>query len=177
MGSPATRNYVAHKAITEGLDYTFYIRPRSITVRQDRRSTIRLAPIVLSATKEQSWAETNRTLKVHFDAGLDIPGPVPLAYVIWEEKERGEESDTRIITFTDADFLSNAYLEQYSNSAMGMNVVNWLSELDYTVFLNQKQPEVERLDLTSRQKRMIAALLILIPLLIATAGFIVWIQR
>ncbi len=29
-GSPATRNYMPHKAITENLDYTFYVRPRSI---------------------------------------------------------------------------------------------------------------------------------------------------
>ena len=177
VGSPATRNYVAHKAITEGLDYTFYIRPRSITVRQDRRATIKLAPIVLSATKKQSWAETNRTMKIHFDAGLDIPGPVPIAYVIWEEKEQGEKSDTRIIAFTDADFLSNAYVKQYSNAAMGLNIVNWLSELDYRVFLDQKNTEVERLDLTSKQKRMIAAVLFLMPLLISIAGIFTWIRR
>ncbi len=177
VGSPATRNYVAHKAITEGLDYTFYIRPRSITALQDRRATIELAPIVVSATKQQSWAETNRTMEVNFDAGLDIPGPVPIAYVIWEEKEQGEESDTRIIAFTDADFLSNAYINQYSNAAMGINIVSWLSELDYTVFLNQKNTEVERLDLTSKQKRMIAALLFLMPLLIAIAGIFIWIRR
>ena len=131
---------------------------------------------MLSATKQQSWAETDRTLNVKFDAGLDIPGPVPIAYVIWEEKQDKDESDTRIIAFTDADFLSNAYLNQYSNAAMGINVLNWLSELDYTVYLEQKKAKVERLDLTSKQKRMIAALLFLMPLLIALAGLFVWMR-
>ena len=177
VSSPATRNYIDHKAITEGLDYTFYIRPRSITVLNDRRATIKLAPIVLSASKGQSWAETDKTLNVNFDTGVDTPGPVPISYVIWEKKEEGDDSDTRIIAFTDADFLSNVYLNQYSNAALGLNVVNWLSELDYTVFLNQKKTEVERLEVTSKQKRMIASLLFLMPLFIAVVGFCVWIRR
>lgn len=177
VGSPATRNYIDHKAITAGLDYTFYIRPRSLTVLQNRRETIKLAPIALTASKEQSWAETDNELTIHFDEGLDTPGPIAISYVLWEEKAKGDESDTRIIAFSDADFLSNAYLKQYSNAAMGMNVVNWLSELDYAVFLDQKKVEVERLDLTSKQKRMMSALLFLMPLLIALFGIGVWMRR
>ena len=99
-----------------------------------------------------------------------------LSYIIWEGKEIAEESDTRIIVFTDADFLSNAYLNQYSNSAMGINVVNWLVESDYVVFNDQKEIKVERLDLTSKQKRMIAVLLVLMPLLIALVGIFVWVR-
>ncbi len=38
VGSPATENYVRHKALTEGLDYTFYIRPRYIRVFPQRRA-------------------------------------------------------------------------------------------------------------------------------------------
>ncbi len=177
VGSPATRNYMRHKAITAGLDYTFYVRPRSVSVLEDRRATIKLAPIVLSASKEKSWGETNRTLAIHFDEGVDTPGPVPISFVIWEKKEEGEKTDTRIIVFTDSDFLTNAYLNQYSNAAMGLNVVNWLSELDYTVFLDQKEVNVERLDLTSKQRRMITALLFLMPLFIAAGGILVWMRR
>ena len=176
-GSPATRNYLDHKAITAGLDYTFYIRPRSISEVAGRRATIKVAPIVLSATKQQSWGETDRTLNVKFDAGVDIAGPVAISYVIWEGKQHADKSDTRIIAFTDADFLSNAYLNQYSNAELGINVVNWLSELDYAVFVEKQKVEVERLDLTSKQKRMIAVLLFLMPLLIILAGLFVWMRR
>ena len=82
VGSPATKNYGKHKALTEGLDYTFYLRPRSISVLSNVRSTIKQAPIVMTASKEQSWGETDRTLRVHFDEIVDTPGPVPIAYVI-----------------------------------------------------------------------------------------------
>ena len=176
QGSPATKNYGKHEAITTGLDYTFYIRPRSIAVLKDRRSTLKLAPIARTASKEKSWAETDRALNVRFDQGVDVTGPVAISYIIWEGKEIAEESDTRIIVFTDADFLSNAYLKQYSNSAMGINVVNWLVESDYVVFHDQKDIKVERLDLTSKQKRMIAVLLVLMPLLIALVGIFVWVR-
>ncbi|HEB28124.1 MAG TPA: hypothetical protein ENI05_10180 [Porticoccus sp.] len=177
VGSPASRNYMRHKAITAGLDYTFYVRPRSISVLPDRRATIKLAPIVLSASKEKSWGETDRTLAIHYDEGVDTPGPVSFSFVIWEEKEEGEKTDTRIIVFTDADFLTNVYINQYSNATMGFNVVNWLSELDYTVFLDKKEVKVERLDLTSKQRRMITALLFLMPLFIAAGGILVWMRR
>lgn len=177
VGSPATRNYMRHKAITEGLDYTFYVRPRSMTVLDERRSSIKLAPIVLTATKESSWAETNRALEIHFDETVDTPGPVPISFVIWEEKEEGDQSDTRIIVFTDADFLTNVYINQYSNAEMGLNIINWLSELDYKVFLDQKEIKVERLDLTSKQRRKIAALLFLMPIFIAAGGIIVWMKN
>ena len=105
------------------MDYTFYVRPRSIAVLEERRATIKLAPIVLTASKEKSWAETNRTLDIHFDEGVDRPGPVPISFVIWEVMEEGEASDTRIIAFTDADFLTNVYINQYSNAEMGLNIV------------------------------------------------------
>jgi ABC-type uncharacterized transport system involved in gliding motility auxiliary subunit len=176
-GSPATKNYGKHKAITDGLDYTFYIRPRSIQLLEQRRPSIKFAPIVSTASEQQSWAETNRNLDVLFNPGEDTPGPVVISYVLFEPKEAEENSDTRIIVFTDADFLSNVYVDQYSNAQMGLNAVNWLTELDYNVFLEQKDVEVERLDLTSKQRRQLLVVLFLMPFLIAMSGLLVWQRR
>lgn len=176
VGSPATKNYMPHPAITQGLDYTFYIRPRSVSVLKEHRKTIKIAPIVLTATKENSWGETNRTLEIYFDKGVDGPGPVPISAVVWEGKEEGDRSDTRIIVFTDADFLTNIFIDKYSNAEMGLNIVNWLSELDYKVFMDDKEINVERLDLTSKQKRKIVVVLFLIPVFIAASGIYVWMK-
>ncbi|MCK5393468.1 MAG: GldG family protein, partial [Candidatus Omnitrophica bacterium] len=74
VGSPATKNYLPHKAITQGLDYTFYVRPRSISLLPNRRPTILVAPIVLTSVKDVSWAESNRNLDVKFNETEDIPG-------------------------------------------------------------------------------------------------------
>ena len=185
VGSPATKNYQQHKAITQNLDYTFYVRPRSIVVLEQRRPTIKLAAIASTASKEQSWAETNRTLDIQFDQGIDTAGPVPFSYVVLEEhqetsntanKKISKSSDTRIIIFTDADFLTNVYINQYSNAQMGLNIVKWLAELDYQVFPSSTEIKVERLDLTSKQKRQVLVILFLLPFFFVIVGLIVWLR-
>lgn len=187
VGSPATKNYQQHKAITQGLDYTFYVRPRSISMLEQRRPTIKLASIVSTASKDQSWGETNRNLDIVFDQGIDTPGPVPISFVVLEQYpqsknvsipyiEKSKPSDTRIIVFTDADFLTNVYIDQYSNAQMGLNVVNWLAELDYQVFVSTKEVKVERLDLTSKQKRQVVVILFLMPFFLFIAGIMVWLR-
>ncbi len=176
VGSPATKNYVKHQALTDGLDYSFYVRPRSISVLKEHRSTIKQAPIVLTSSKKESWGETDRTLHVHFDEIEDRPGPVAMAYTVFEAKEKDDLADTRLIVFTDADFLSNAYINQFSNAQMGLNVINWLAETDYKVFVDQETVKVERLDLTSNQKHIIALILIFMPVLIALMGMMVWMK-
>jgi len=177
VGCPATRNYLSHRAIVKNLDYTFYIRPRSISALEERRESIKIAPLVLTASETNSWAETDTTLHVQFDETMDRPGPVPIAYVILEPKGEDKSSDTRIIVFTDADFLTNVFIGQYSNAKMGLNVINWLSELDYQVFLDQKEIRVERLDLTSKQKRMVVVILSVMSILIAISGIMTWLKH
>ena len=65
---------------------------------------------------------------------------------------------------------------------MGLNVINWLSELDYypyghkQVFIDQKEIKVEWLDLTSNQKRTVPVVLFVLPTLIAISGIMVWIK-
>lgn len=177
VGCPATRNYMPHRAIVKNLDYTFYIRPRSISILEDRRKSVKVAPVVLTASKDNSWGETDKTLHVQFDEGVDTPGPVPIAFVIWEPKEEDKSSDTRIVVFTDADFLSNAFIDKYSNAEMGLNVISWLSDLDYRIFIDRKDIKVERLDLTSKQKRIVAVILFVMPLLIAIGGIMTWLRQ
>lgn len=179
VGSPATRNYMPHQALIQGLDYTFYIRPRSIAVKSDRPESVKAVPFVLTASKKNSWGEKNRMLDVKFDE-LDRPGPVPISYVLWEPKaDKSEEanSDTRMIVFTDADFMTNAYIGEYSNAQMALNIVNWLTEVDFEVFVSDKKISVERLDLTSQQKRQVAIILFAMPVFIATLGMMVWLRR
>ncbi|MFH1856152.1 MAG: GldG family protein [Candidatus Omnitrophota bacterium] len=177
VGCPATRNYVQHKALIKNLDYTFYIRPRSISTLENRRESIKVVPLVLSASEKDSWGETDNTLYVKFDADADTAGPVPIAFVMWEPKIKDKLSDTRVIVFTDSDFLSNAFIDQYSNAQMGLNVISWLSDVEYMNFVDQREVKVERLDLTSKQKRAVAVILFAMPLLIAAGGIMTLLKQ
>ncbi len=186
VGCPATHNYSTHRAIVSGLDYTVYIRPRSISSLSDYRSTIKLAALVLTSSENTSWAESNRYLQVKYDDFLDRKGPVPIAYVIWEPKdslvklsqtEFKKDSDTRVAVFTDADFLSNGYIKQYSNAQMGLNVVKWLTESDYQFFVDPKNVQVAKLELNSQQKRLVLVILLAMPLTILLIGAAVWVGK
>ena len=181
VGSPATKNYQRHKALTEGLDYTFYVRPRSIRVLPQRSPSMKHAIIVSTASTDNSWAETNRTLDIQFDPASDTAGPVPFSYVVIDEKNTADPqdkkiSDTRLIVFTDADFLTNVYINQYSNAQLGLNLVNWLAELDHKTFVSAKEIKVERLDLTSKQKRQVIVILFLLPFFFVIAGLVMWLK-
>lgn len=182
VGSPATKNYQLHKALTAGLDYTFYVRPRSIRVLAQRNPKIKHAIIASTASTDNSWAETNRTLDIQFDPNTDTAGPVPFSYVVIDEKNTADPqdnktSDTRLIVFTDADFLTNVYINQYSNAQMGLNLVNWLAERDHQTFVSAKEIKVERLDLTSKQKRQVIVILFLLPFFFVIAGLVVWLKN
>ncbi len=175
VGSPATRNYLPHRAIVRDLDYTFFIRPRSIKMLKGRRKDVNVAPLIMTASSEQSWGETNRYLKIKFDPEEDRAGPVPIAFAMMEAHEDG--SISRLIAITDSDFLTNAYITAYSNAQLGINAVNWLTESDYKPFLDQKEVNVEKLDLTSQQKRMVLFYLLLGPGLIISIGMWIWMKR
>ena len=187
VGSPATKNHGRHKALTEGLDYTLYVCPRSIRVLPQRRASIKHAVIVSRASTKNSRAETNRTLDIPFDPKTDTAGPVPFSYVVIEEKDAAlqsnQSSDTRLKVFTDAEFLSNVYINQYSNAQMGLNLVNWLAVSDYKTFVSTKEIRVERLDLTSQQKRLVIVIVIVIkilfflPILFFISGLVVLMKK
>lgn len=174
VGSPATKNYMSHRAIVSGLDYTFYVRPRSIAMVKDRRETIKIAPLVLTVSSDQSWGETNRSLQIKYDEDSDRPGPVPMAFVMTEPKSDKKTSDTRAAVFTDADFISNAYIDQLSNAQMGLNVVKWLLEDDYFAFVPQKDIVVQELNLVSHQKRIIVVILLALSLSVPVLGLMLW---
>lgn len=94
-----------------------------------------------------------------------------------QRKKTNQLIRARIVVFTDVDFLSNAFIDKYSNAEMGLNVIRWLSDLDYRIFVDRKDIKVERLDLTSKQKRMVAVILFVIPLLIAAGGIMTWLKQ
>jgi len=176
VGCPVTKNYPRHKEIVSHLDYTFYIRPRSITFKDPIPADVKVAPLVLTSSKEKSWAETNKALQVKFDAATDLKGPVMIAAILWGPKNDKRSDDTKIIVFSDADFASNQFIEQYSNATIAVNSINWLSDIEPELNIHSPTPETTTLDLSSKQIRLIVVILIAIPLFILSVGYFSWLK-
>ncbi len=174
VGCPATKNYPPHKEIVNNLDYTFYIRPRSIRLDHALAPGVNLAPLVKTISEKKSWAEKNQTLEVKFNEWEDTPGPVTLAAVIWGPKNEKRKADSKIIVFGDADFITNNFIDQFSNAQLALNAIGWISELENMIVYGKKTAEVQRLDLTNRQFRTIIVILLIMPLIIGCWGCLVW---
>ena len=174
VGCPATKNYPPHKEIVKGLDYTFFIRPRSVSILSDHPESVKIAPLIWTASANNSWAETSKNLIIKYDEKEDKKGPISLAAVVWEPKNDNKKSDSKIIVITDADFLNNSFMKEYSNAQLGLNTIGWLSESENFLPIKKKDIEVENVSLTSRELRIITLILIAIPLLIVITGMAVW---
>lgn len=176
VGCPATRNYPHHKEIVNNIDYTFYIRPRSLTIASDAPTTVKNAPLVFTASQKNSWAEKDKNLKVKFDEEIDTPGPVAIAAIAWEPKDEKNKkaSDTKLIVFGDTDFISNNFIQKYSNAQLALNSVAWLTELETVIPIPDKEIKVSKMELTSKQLRLVIVILVTIPILIAFLGCLAW---
>ena len=174
VGCPATRNYPHHKEIVRNLDYTFYIRPRSIAIVPSKPESVKIAPLVFTASPKSSWVETNKFLHVKFEEKEDTRGPVSIAAVAWEPKNEKKTADTKIVIFTDGEFATNNFIGQYSNADMILNSIQWLAEEENLLPFIQKNFSVKRLDLTSKQVHMTAIILFALPIVILGLGLFVW---
>ena len=174
VGCPATRNYPPHKEIIKDLDYTFYIRPRSIAIVPNAPKTVKIAPLVFTASAENSWVETNPYLHVKFDEKEDTRGPISIAAIAWEPKSDKKSSDTKLIVFTDGEFATNNFIGQYSNADILVNSLQWLAETETFINLGKKNLPMQRLDLTSKQIRLVTVILFAMPVLILCLGVFNW---
>ncbi len=136
---------------------------------------------------------------VREEAG-DIIGSVPLAVVASREVEGAEPAApgekaplTRIVVIGDSDFVLDKFLVRGSrtpfpaNLALLMNAVNWLGGREKYIAIEPKtlefareRADVSRFDHEQRQlyeRSLLAVPVILIPLLVAFMGFVVWWRR
>jgi len=49
--------------------------------------------------------------------------------------------------------------------------------LDYQVFIDENEIKIERLHLTSKEKRAVAVVLIVMPVLICLSGVLTWMNQ
>jgi ABC-type uncharacterized transport system involved in gliding motility auxiliary subunit len=155
----------------------------------------------LVKTSEQSWAETDLTLKgpVQFDEGKDQKGPVSLAAVATvrgpapaptpapspgaspspeSAPEAPKPPEGRVVAIGDADFATNSLLGFQGNQDFFLNTVAWLAEDADMISIRPKEAENQALFL-DRQKQQNVALtaLVLIPGIFVIAGIVSWWRR
>jgi len=177
-------NYGDH-SITEKLKNTTTIfnLPRSVRplAAAAEHAADKPRVVVLAANSEEGWAEMSPYQNPpKFDAGVDIPGPVPVAVAA----EKGnlladvEIKPTRLVVIGDSTFVSNGALLAGYSPDFFINAVNWLLERRDAPTFAPKIPSKIRLKLD--RQRLFAAYIVTVvagPALVAFLWLIVSIQR
>ncbi|MDJ0833403.1 MAG: GldG family protein [Gammaproteobacteria bacterium] len=173
-----TADYPRH-AVTTGIDSISLYPTASPILKDDQAQTWSSVPLMQS--HDRSWNE-NGTLVGQISPGDDEGeqfGPHTIALALERELEQQDDLVTqRIVVVGDADFLSNQYLGNGSNLALGLNMLNWLSHDDSLIAISPKQAADSQLELSANAQLFIALLfLLMLPLLLLGSGIGIWIRR
>jgi ABC-type uncharacterized transport system involved in gliding motility auxiliary subunit len=173
--------------VTQGLDMvTAFPLARSLTTAA--AGDWKAQPLL--QTTESAWLETGdiNAETVQFD-GKDIKGPLTIGATLTRHykpaaadkdaaPDAAEGHPQRIALIGDADFLSNAYLEQLGNQQLGLNVIQWLASRDAQLNIDVPKAPDTALYLPGWATMAIAAgFIAILPLLLLGFGVTRWALR
>ncbi len=179
--------YMRHP-ITESMDRvaTMFFNPTSLIPDSSSITEDADRPLVfpLAMSDERSWAEKDSpdNKKLHYDEGIDKPGPLPVAVAI--EMTKSDSSNVvrtgKMVVFGDSYFVSNGGLSQGvgGNRTIFLSSLNWLLEREQLLAIPPKNLTVLEINFNVRQWRHIYTILcLIIPACFAFLGFFVWFAR
>jgi ABC-type uncharacterized transport system involved in gliding motility auxiliary subunit len=195
--APLAIEYPYH-AITKDFRLpTLYGGARSMAAGQATPEGVLAQDLV--KTSEQSWAESDLTLKapIQFDEGKDHKGPVSLAAVATVKgptpaptpapsplpspapaPEEPKAAEGRVVAVGDVDFASNSLLGFQGNQDFFLNVVAWLAEDADLISIRPKEPENQALFLSRQAQQNVAwTALVILPGLFVLGGIASWWRR
>ncbi|MBM4405186.1 MAG: hypothetical protein FJ039_03255 [Chloroflexi bacterium] len=107
--------------------------------------------------------------------GVSVDALAPFADALPPE---GQRKRTQIVVFGDSDFASNRFITSFANGDMLFNSVNWLADDINLISVRPKLAEPRLLIVTQAKWNFIRwSSLLILPVVIAAAGAIVWWRR
>jgi len=176
-------SYPNHEVTRELNAVTVFPEAAALEIHENRHW--KTTPIL--TTLKRSWTELGELKgEIQFDANTDErAGPLDIGVALTSTTAAGEPGpsgapphEQRIIVTGDGDFLSNTYLGNAGNLDLGMNMVHWLSHDDAFVDIRVKAAPDTTLELGRISQAVIGlGALIGMPLLLMTAGLVIWLRR
>lgn len=137
--------------------------------------------VVLAANSEEGWAEmTYAQNPPKFDAGVDRPGPIPVAVAV----EKGnlpaevEIKPTRLVIIGDSSMVSNGALLAGYAPDFFINALNWLLERKDTPSFAPRIPSKLSLNINRNHLQLAyITTVFILPALVVAAGLMVSLRR
>jgi ABC-type uncharacterized transport system involved in gliding motility auxiliary subunit len=170
------------QAITRGFTLTTLF-PQASALAQLEQSGWAFAPFLRSSA--QSWTEFQpidnaKSSDIRFDADVgELKGPLDFGFALSRLSPSPDKSEQRAVVIGDGDFLSNTYLGNGGNRALGERVFDWLLGDDKLVELPPRGAPDRLLDISQSELNALSfGFLIVLPLLLLLiGGLIAWRRR
>lgn len=182
---PLGITYGSHQ-VTNPLENIITFFPIARTVNLAPKMPAGAVGVELVQTVPQSWAEVDyrqMAEKPEFQEGRDLPGPLSLGVVVElaapaEKPADGPRAGGRLMVFGDADFASNAFLEQAGNRDLALNSVAFLAQEQDLISISPKQEASQPLMVQPFQAKVVFWMpVVVLPLLFLVIGVMVVIRR
>jgi ABC-type uncharacterized transport system involved in gliding motility auxiliary subunit len=154
---------------------TFFPTARSLTIDMKVQN---VQTTELVKTIDRSWGETDfaalQNNQATFDSSVDFPGPLTIAAASQNSTNKG-----RVVAIGNSAFASDLYFDQYGNSDLFINSVDWAAGQANMINLTSSQPVSRQMRLPNNLTILLLALvfILLIPGLVIAGGVASWLVR
>jgi len=170
------------QAITRGFTLTTLF-PQASALAKVTQGDWAVAPFLRSAA--QSWTEfqpidNSKPSDIRFDADAgELKGPLDFGFALSRLSPSPDKSEQRAVVIGDGDFLSNSFLGNGGNRALGERVFDWLLGDDKLVELPPRGAPDRLLQISQTELNALSfGFLVALPvLLLLIGGLIVWRRR
>jgi hypothetical protein len=165
-------NYARHPVVGALQYNTLFPHARQIGADDGAGWTV--TPLIDVA--QRGWVEVGKLdAKPAFDKARDFPGPINVASAF--ERTVGDREQRAIVVGT-GHFLSNSFLGNGGNLALGVSMFNWLAGEDSMVTIDARPAADTQIEIDSTRLYLIAfVVLFVLPLSFAGLGIAVWWRR
>ena len=185
---PVVMEYGEHKITDNFNQPTFFPDARSVVPSEKPPDGIEVQ--VLASTSPNAWAERNLEAlqegRAVFDKDKDMAGPVPLVVLASIPVQQNQPAQTQkgddgvagkkgiLVVSGNSLFAANSYFNQYGHGDLFLNTLNFLAD-EANLITVERSNSFRPLLLTSAQAATISwIVLVLIPLSVLIAGFLVY---
>ena len=170
------------QAITRGFTLTTLF-PQASALAKVTQGDWAVTPFLRSGA--QSWTEfqpidNNKPSDIRFDADAgELKGPLDFGFALSRLSPSPDKSEQRAVVIGDGDFLSNTFLGNGGNRALGERVFDWLLGDDKLVELPPRGAPDRLLQISQTELNALSfGFLVALPLLLLLiGGLIVWRRR
>ncbi len=137
----------------------------------------------IAQTTPKAWGVTDMKEiakgEVKFTAGKDLPGPLTAAISVeGKQKDSKAPRNTRLVVFGTSFFATNNFSRYAGNADFFLNSISWTMEDESLISIRAKEEGPGKVELSQKSGAFIFLLtVIVVPLLIAVAGLVIWIFR